>query len=216
MNAVTHDAAPVTRNTAGRAAWVCLVIAWVMFLLPLPGTGLFVGWPLNLVAFILAIVAMSKGGARRGIWPLLASLVVSPVVYMIGVGMFASAVGDEMKKAEARTEVAAAANVAAAAEAIAVSPRDLFAAYEANEIAADARFKGKPVKVAATIEEISSGIDDEPVLQLATGEMMQFVHATGVDKQAAAGLSKGQQVTLLCTGGGEMIGMPQLDDCTLQ
>lgn len=59
--------ATASENTAGKAAWICLAVAWLMFLLPIPGLGLFIGWPLNLVAFILAIVAMSKLGAAGGI-----------------------------------------------------------------------------------------------------------------------------------------------------
>jgi hypothetical protein len=78
------------QNTAGKAAWVCLAVAWLMFLVPFPGTGLFIGWPLNLVAFILAIVAMSKMGASAGLWQLLASLIVSPIVYFVGIGIFAA------------------------------------------------------------------------------------------------------------------------------
>jgi hypothetical protein len=86
MNAVTSDTTP---NTAGRAAWACLAIAWVCFLLPIPGIGLFIGWPLNLVAFILAIVAMSKRGTGAGLVPLLASLIVSPIVYFVGLAVLA-------------------------------------------------------------------------------------------------------------------------------
>ena len=89
MNTFATKAAQPS-NTAGRAAWICLVIAWVTFLAPIPGIGVFIGWPLNLVAFILAIVAMSKLGAGAGIWPLLASLIVSPVVYLIGVAVLFS------------------------------------------------------------------------------------------------------------------------------
>jgi hypothetical protein len=77
-------------NTAGRAAWICLAIAWVTFLVPIPGIGLFIGWPLNLVAFILAIVAMSKLGANAGLWQLLASLVASPIVYFVGIAVLAA------------------------------------------------------------------------------------------------------------------------------
>src|SRR6185437_2788968 len=88
MNAL--EVGPTQRgNPAGRAAWICLVIAWVTFLVPLPGIGLFIGWPLNLVAFILAIVAMSKLGAGAGIWQLLASLIASPIFYFIGIAVLA-------------------------------------------------------------------------------------------------------------------------------
>ena len=81
-------------NTAGKAAWVCLAIAWACFLLPMPGLGLFIGWPLNLVAFILAIVAMSQSGAGAGLLQLLASLIVSPIIYwVLGWALFASMLG---------------------------------------------------------------------------------------------------------------------------
>lgn len=76
-------------NSAGRAAWICLAIAWLTFLVPIPGPGLFIGWPINFVAFILAIVAMSKLGAGAGIWQLLASLIASPIVYFAGLAVMA-------------------------------------------------------------------------------------------------------------------------------
>ncbi len=84
MNETLAARAP---NTAGKAAWICLGIAWLAFLLPFPGLGL-LGWALNLVAFILAIVAMSKLGAMAGLFQLLASLLVSPFVYAIGLLIF--------------------------------------------------------------------------------------------------------------------------------
>ncbi|NLA69145.1 MAG: hypothetical protein GX856_13065 [Gammaproteobacteria bacterium] len=80
-------------NSAGRAAWICLAIAWVAFLLPFPGSGLFIGWPLNLVAFILAIVAMARSGTNAGLWQLLASLVVSPLVYFVGMVVLVGLMG---------------------------------------------------------------------------------------------------------------------------
>ncbi|MDH7452562.1 hypothetical protein QF205_05610 [Luteimonas composti] len=80
-------------NPAGRAAWICLAIAWATFIIPFPGLGLFLGWPLNLVAFILAIVAMSRLGANAGLWQLLASLLVSPFVYFLGLVVFAGLLG---------------------------------------------------------------------------------------------------------------------------
>ena len=85
--------APPAPNTAGKAAWICLGIAWLAFLLPVPGLGI-LGWSLNLVAFILAIVAMSKLGAMAGLFQLLASLLVSPFVYAIGLILFFGTVGD--------------------------------------------------------------------------------------------------------------------------
>lgn len=87
MNPSTPDAS-VSRSPAGRAAWITLILAWVCFLVPFPGLGMFIGWPLNLVAFILAIVAMGAGGAMKGLLQLLGSLIVSPIIYFIGLALF--------------------------------------------------------------------------------------------------------------------------------
>lgn len=220
MNAAT-EATPATKPAPVKAAWICLIIAWVLFLLPIPGVGMFVGWPLNLVAFILAIVVMTRGLTGKGLIPLIASLVVSPIIYFIGLAVLAGAAvsGDAYKDYKARAEAANAAKTeqaAPAADAIKITARELFKAYDANEVAADSKFKGKPIEVTGVVESISSDIADEPVVQLAGGEMFQMVHANGLDTVTAAGLSKGQEITLACTGAGEVIGMPSLSDCSLR
>ncbi|HKX79601.1 MAG TPA: hypothetical protein VJM34_13870 [Novosphingobium sp.] len=206
-------------NTAGRAAWVCLAIAWVTFLVPIPGIGLFIGWPLNLVAFILAIVAMSKRGAFAGLWQLLASLIASPIVYFVGVAIFAGTVGalgaaGEGKYAADAHSPAAEVSSAEAADRIAVEAGTLHKAYAANEIAADQLYKGKPLKVSGTIADITSDVSDEPVLSLRVSDF-ESVHATGLTKDVAATLAKGQSITVSCVGAGEVIGTPLLNDCEL-
>jgi hypothetical protein len=102
MNAARASAS----SSASKAAWICLAIAWVCFLLPLPGVGLFVGWPLNLAAFVLAIVAMAKGGAMAGLIQLIASLVVSPIVYFLGVTILLGAMGAGASSTEVQTQSA--------------------------------------------------------------------------------------------------------------
>lgn len=92
-------------SPAGKAAWIVLMIAWACFLIPFPGLGLFVGWPLNLVAFILAIVAMANGGAMKGIIQLILSLVGSPIVYLIGTALFVAGVGAMGQQDAARRAV---------------------------------------------------------------------------------------------------------------
>lgn len=76
--------ANVPGKGAKSAANACLIVAWICFLIPLPGLGLFVGWPLNFVAFLLAVFGMAQGGAKMGLWQLIQSLIVSPIVYAIG------------------------------------------------------------------------------------------------------------------------------------
>jgi len=241
LNAVADT--NVQASPAGKAAWITLAIAWLCFLIPFPGLGLFLGWPLNLVAFILAIVAMSKGGAKKGLFQLLGSLIVSPVVYFIGLAIFAGAVGGLSEKNKAQMEAAlaeantaaqtaqadvdaaastAAAEVANAADvavpagnALEVSTATLFQDYQDNEIAADAKYKGKALVVSGTIEAIASDFSNKPIVQLSAGSFGQ-VHASDLPLDVAAGLKKGQKITLACTGGGEMLSFPMLSDCTVQ
>jgi len=86
MNETTAGKAPVT------AGWVLLAVTWLMFLIPFPGLGL-LGWVVNLAAFIVAIIVMAKGEMAHGVIQLVCSLVVSPVVYMIGLAIFVGVMG---------------------------------------------------------------------------------------------------------------------------
>lgn len=220
MNAAI-EAASVTRSAPVKATWVCLILAWVLFLVPLPGLGMFIGWPLNLVAFILAIVVMARGFTGKGLLPLIASLIVSPIVYFIGLAIFGAALSGASKAANTdTTATAVSAQVAEvappAADAIKVTAHQLFSAYEANEIAADGQYKGKTLEVSGVVSGIDSDFSDEPVIELATENEFMGVRAQGIDKTVAANLSKGQQVTLVCTGGGEVVGAPMLEDCSIR
>lgn len=88
------------RSAPVKAVWVILVLAWICFLVPIGGVGVFVGAPLNLVAFIIAIVVITRGKTGVGVFQLLCTLVVSPAVYYIGFSIFISAIDSEMKKSE--------------------------------------------------------------------------------------------------------------------
>ncbi|WP_201604217.1 OB-fold protein [Psychrobacter immobilis] len=102
--------------------------------------------------------------------------------------------------------------------AIPVTATELYNAYDSNEVGADKQYKGKLLQISGTIESIDSGISDQAVLQLGTGEMFMSVSAEGDDNftDTASTLSKGQQVNLLCRGAGEVIGMPFVDECVFQ
>lgn len=197
-----------------KASWICLAIAWICFLVPVPGLGLFIGWPLNFVAFILAIIAMSKGGASAGIGQLLSSLIVSPIIYFVGLAVFAGTLGAAAEAGVAEQEAQREA-VRAEAPVATLTAKELFAAYEANEIAADARFKGKRLVVSGVVEAIDSGVDDLPRVRLEAGDFAS-VNVADLPVDDAATLQKGEHVTVLCTSEGEMMGFPVLGDCALQ
>ena len=69
-----------------KAGWICLIIAWTLFLIPIPGLGL-IGWAFNLAAFIISIIVMVKGRVGGGIAQMICSLTVSPMIYIIGIGI---------------------------------------------------------------------------------------------------------------------------------
>lgn len=207
-------------STAPKAAWICLALAWICFLVPFPGLGLFIGWPLNLVAFILAIIAMAKRGAMAGVIQLVASLIVSPIVYFVGLAIFAGSLGalSDVAPSNAGAGQSVGAETATEAkasqtEAVSVDARTLYADYDANEIAADRKYKDKPLKVTGVVASIDSNIADEPTVVLTAGDFAS-VHVDGLPANVAANFAKGQTITVACKGGGEMMGTPLLSECS--
>lgn len=213
-------AAPLpSSNPAGIAAWLMLGIAWLCFLIPFPGLGIFLGWPLNLVAFILAVVAMSKGGAGKGIAQLLLSLVASPVVYLVGVVVFAgavSAISQPALDSKAPADKGSQQDIAIAPAApVEITARQLYRDYEANEVAADVLYKGKRLLITGEVATIQTDLMDEPQVLLKAGSVEQ-VMISGLSREAAGALGKGEAVSAACTGNGMILGSPVTRDCELQ
>lgn len=219
------------RSAPIKATWICLVIAWVLFLVPVPGLGMFGGWPLNLVAFILAIVVMTRGKVVGGLIPLLASLIVSPIIYFVGLTIFALVVGgngaynDYVERARATedsiaarvAEAEAAADAAAVGQAaLTVDAAQLFADYEANEVAADNTYKGKLLSVSGTVAGINKDFTDDIYVEVATANPFASIHARGIAPDVAASLAKGSKITLECDGAGLLLMSPVLENCTVK
>jgi tRNA_anti-like len=102
------------------------------------------------------------------------------------------------------------------ASAIKVTARDLSREMKANEIAALKKYEGQLIEVSGTIKSIDADFSDDPVLQLDSGEMFEFVAVNLGSGQTyyAAKLQKGQKVVMLCKALREAIGSAQLSDCT--
>lgn len=96
-----------------------------------------------------------------------------------------------------------------------VNAKDLVAAYENNEVAADQKYKGKTLEVSGKVAGIDSGIGDKAVVRLVGTNEFASAMADGDDEftKYAATLSKGQDITLICVGAGEVIGSPMLNQC---
>lgn len=94
----------------------------------------------------------------------------------------------------------------------------LFQDYEANEVAADNVYKGKTLLVSGKVQSIDKDFMDNIVVHLTTPNEFMSALATVMDseKAKAGKLTKGQTVSVLCSGGGRIIGSPVLRDCTIE
>jgi hypothetical protein len=90
--------------------------------------------------------------------------------------------------------------------------------YQANEIAADNKYKGKQLLVTGTVASIDKGPFGGLVLRLATYNefMSTMCDMEKSEMSQLASLQKGQQVRVLCKGRGMVLGSPSLDDCVLR
>lgn len=96
---------------------------------------------------------------------------------------------------------------------IELSATDLFAAYKANEVAADAKYKGQPLKVSGIVVSINKNVMGDPFIELVGENEFETVTAN-FDKselQELSGLHKGQFVTVTCRGAGMILTSPMLD-----
>ena len=111
------------------------------------------------------------------------------------------------------------ANPATSTEAIVVTAPKLFAAYDANEVAADEIYKGKTLRVSGTIDAVGKDILDAMYVTLSSGRQYSITNVQCMfsddHKNALAGLKKGQSVTLLGTCNGKF-GNVLLKDCRIE
>jgi hypothetical protein len=93
----------------------------------------------------------------------------------------------------------------------------LFAKYHANEVAADEQFKDKRIAISGQISSINKDVFSTVYLVLRDSNPFEGVHAelSSSSEKFAAAFSRGQDVTLVCTGSGMVIGSPILKKCDL-
>lgn len=89
--------------------------------------------------------------------------------------------------------------------------------YKGNEIAADAKYKGKWVKVTGKVGDIKKDIADQAYLTLGTGQELEIPMAQAFfgkdDETLLAKVSKRSEQTVLCRCEGLMMNV-LLRDCT--
>lgn len=106
------------------------------------------------------------------------------------------------KSKEATSEVASSASTNA--QVVDVSPKKLFADYEANEVSADDLYKGKILRVSGTVAKIGKDVLDTPYIEFSTGDAVFGVQCMFDDTGVLGSLKKGQKVTVRCKGDGKM------------
>ena len=128
---------------------------------------------------------------------------------------------DEANVADTQTDTTTESAVQAEVpeEVIEVTAEELWAAYDKNELAGDKAYKDKTLIVTGVLNSIESGLGDTPYLTLKAGDEYNFntpqAHFNKSETDSLIALSKGENVTLKCTGNGEVMGSPMLSDCTL-
>jgi hypothetical protein len=98
-----------------------------------------------------------------------------------------------------------------------VDAKTLWDDYHANEVSADDRYKGRRLRVSGTVASIDKDFMDNIVIRLSTPNQFMGIMATmeSSERSRAASMSKGQKVTVVCRGGGMIVGSPSLRDCTI-
>lgn len=95
---------------------------------------------------------------------------------------------------------------------------DMASDYDANTVAADAKYKGRRVSLTATVGDISTDVANNAFLMLrgqspGSPTVRAVLHDS--QRQTAANLSRGQTVKVDCTGDGDILKRPQLKGCIL-
>lgn len=110
-----------------------------------------------------------------------------------------------------------AATAEAAGPPVVVTSLELAQAFAANEMAAQQQYGDRTLIVSGTVQSIELDFMDNPVVMLPGTDQFSNVQASLAEEShaAAAGLQKGQSVSVTCTDLSEVIGTPMLGDCTL-
>ncbi|MFZ2975405.1 MAG: hypothetical protein WA055_02100 [Candidatus Moraniibacteriota bacterium] len=100
---------------------------------------------------------------------------------------------------------------------ITVTSATLSKEYSENEVAADAKYKGKIIEISGKVTSVDNGItDNEMIVKLSDGNYdfsgpMCYMKVSEREKVLA--FKKGNQVTLIGKGDSATIGSPILKDC---
>jgi hypothetical protein len=102
---------------------------------------------------------------------------------------------------------------------IVVTATKLVSDYEANQVAADAKYKGQTLQISGTVASIGTDLMSDPYVQLNGDPMNPLANVqcafSQSDESALATLVKGQQITFQGTGEGMTIETVEADNCSI-
>jgi RecG-like helicase len=151
----------------------------------------------------------------------LAVVVAIAIAAIVGLGAFAFREGvstlTQIAEIGGRKDSATESKIAESVPDVKVAARVLFSDYEANEVAADQRFKGKTLLVTGTVDDIKKDLMNKMYVTLTGNEV--FGHVQCYFAQAhegqLAGLRKGMTVSVKGRCDGKMMNV-LMRGCTLE
>ena len=96
-----------------------------------------------------------------------------------------------------------------------VSAVKLYNDYNANEIAADEKYKGKIIEVTGVVRDIGNDIMDNAYVTLIGDQYFGDIQCYFDEKSIVAGLSKGKKITVIGNCSGLMMNV-QVNNCIVR
>lgn len=165
--------------------------------------------------------------AKKGMSTAAIVLIVLAVLIVLGMGgcgvcvcLGAKGISDAKDRLDQKKADAAKATAAARTNARPVSAKELIGAYKANEVSADATYKGQWVRITgARVREIRKNFADKAeIIANLTGnyETPEIVcNVTAEHVARAAAVKKGQPIIMVGRVTGEILTMIEVHDCEL-
>ena len=96
-----------------------------------------------------------------------------------------------------------------------ITASKLYKEYNANEIAADEKYKGKIIEVTGVIRDIGNDIMDNAYITLVGNEYFGDIQCYFNEKSVVAKLSKGKRITVIGSCSGLMMNV-QINNCIVK
>ena len=98
---------------------------------------------------------------------------------------------------------------------VTVSARKLYKEYNANEIAADEKYKGQIIQITGIIRDIGNDIMNNAYVTLIGDQYFGDIQCYFNEKSIVAGLSKGKRITVIGSCSGLMMNV-QINNCIVK